>query len=97
MFARIVSGMIQPGRMDEATNAYTAKVLPAAIAQNGFRTATLLSDRNTGKFVAMTVWETEEDLAAGEASGYFREALAAIAPTFAAPATTERFEVVAQG
>ena len=96
MFARVVTGMIQHGRVDDATNMYKDRVLPAARVQQGFQSATLLSEPTTGKFVSVTVWDTEANLAAGEARGYFSKALAAIAPFFAGPATTERFEVVAQ-
>lgn len=96
MFARVVTGITQPGRMDEATRIYKEKVLPAARAQKGFHKATLLSEPRTGKCVSITLWDTEGNMIAGETSGYFSEALAAVAPTLAAPFTIERFEVAAQ-
>lgn len=96
MFARVVTGKAQAGKMDEATGIYRDKVIPAAKSQKGFHDATLLTDPATGQFVSFTVWDTEEDMLAGETSGYFNEALAAIVPTLVAPPSTDRYEVAAQ-
>ena len=96
MFARVVTGMTQTGRTEEATSIYQDKVIPAAKAQKGYRNASLLTEPTTGKFVSITFWDTQEDMAAGEASGYFRQALALITPILAGQVTTERFEVAVQ-
>lgn len=43
----------------------------------------------------MTLWETEEDLKAGENSGYFREQVAKFGPLLLGPPTREVFIVSA--
>ncbi len=91
--ARVVTVQIQPGKMDELISIYQDSIVPAAKEQEGFRHALLLSDADTGKAISVTVWETEADMQAGEASGYLREQMAKAAAGFAAPPTTEHYEV----
>ena len=93
MHARIMSGQVQPGKEDELTNIYRDSVIPAAKQQKGFKGGLLLVDPNTGKCVSISLWETEADMTAGESSGYLREQVAKLAPTFAAPPVREAFEV----
>ncbi len=97
MYARTVIGMGQPDRIEEAIRIYRESVLPAAREQKGFKGIFFLVDRGTGKAMSMVLWETEADMEVGEASGYLREQIAKLAPTFAAPPVTEHFEVLVQG
>ena len=96
MYARTVSGLAQPGRIDEAASIYRDSIAPAAKQQKGFKGVFFLVDRSTGKFVSLALWDTEADMLAGEASGYLREQIAKAAPTLAGPPTTEHFEVAVQ-
>jgi len=59
----------------------------------GFKGALFLTDPDTGKYVSMTLWETEADMEAGEASGYLREQVAKAVPALAAPPIREHYEV----
>ena len=93
MHARIMSGQVQPGKEDELTNIYRDSVIPAAKQQKGFKGGLLLVDPNTGKCVSISLWETEAEMTAGESSGYLREQVAKLTPTFAAPPVREAFEV----
>ncbi len=96
MYARLVTVQIAPDKSDEAIRIYRDSVVPAAKQQKGFKGLYDLVDRNTGKGVSITLWDTEADMIAGEASGYLREQLAKFAAMFTAPPTTERYEVVVQ-
>ena len=96
MHARVLITQFQPGKMDEAINLYRDSVVPAAKQQQGFKGALLLADRNTGKAISVAMWETEADMKAGEASGYLQEQIAKFSAIFAAPPTTERYEVSLQ-
>ena len=96
MHARIVSGQFQPDKMEEAVSIYENSVAPAAKEQQGCKGASLLTDAKTGKFISISLWETEADMIAGEESGYLKEQIAKAAPTFAGPPTSERFEVSVQ-
>jgi heme-degrading monooxygenase HmoA len=96
MYGRIVSGLMQPGRMDEGISIYRDSIAPTAKQQKGCNGVFLLADRKTGKFVSLVLWDTEADMIAGEASGYLREQIAKAAPTFAGPPATEHYEVAVQ-
>jgi heme-degrading monooxygenase HmoA len=82
--------------MEEAVGIYRDSVVPAAKQQKGFKGALLLTDPNTGKGISIALWETEADMQAGEASGYFQEQIAKFAAVFAAPPVTEHYEVSLQ-
>ena len=96
MHARLVTVQVQPGKVDEAISIYRDSVMPAAKQQKGFKGATLLTDRNTGKGVSVTLWETEADMKTTEASGWWQEQIAKFAAVLAMPPVREQFEVSVQ-
>jgi len=49
-----------------------------------------LTDPETGNVIAVTLWETEEDL---EASGYYRQQLGKLAEVLAGQPEREAYEV----
>jgi len=77
---------------------YTRETLvPLYPQQQGCKGALFLTDRSANKVMAITLWETEADMAAGEASeGYYREQLAKLAQWFASAPSREAYEVTAQ-
>ncbi len=97
MQTRVVNVQIQPSKKDEAIALYRDSILPAARQQKGFKTALLLSDPGSGKSISITLWETEADMNAGEASGYLQRQLAKFGAMFTAPPVTEHYEVGVQG
>ena len=96
MHARVVTVQVQPGKIEETIRIYRDSVAPAAKQQKGFKGALLLTDPNTGKGISVTLWETEADLKAGEASGYYQEQIAKFGAVFAAPPAREAYEVSLQ-
>ncbi len=96
MFARVVSGLGQPDKLEESIRIYRDSIVPAAKAQKGCKGLYWMVDRSTGKAISVALWETEADMLAGEASGYLREQLAKVAPTLAGVPVTEHFEVAVQ-
>ena len=96
MYARTTVIQGRPETMDQATRIFSESVIPAAQQQKGFRGALFLTDPASGKGMSITLWETEEDLRAGEGSGYFREQIARFAPLLAGPPTRELFVVAAK-
>ncbi len=96
MHARIVAGMAKPGTIDQGIDIYKNSVAPATKEQKGFKGVFFLVDRDTHKFMSVTLWEMEADMEAGEASGYLQEQIAKVAAIIAAPPTTEHYEVAAQ-
>lgn len=72
MHARVVDLRVRPMDTKEVVRIYRDSVMPAAREQPGFKGALLLTD-STGIGLSITLWETEEDREAGEASGYYKE------------------------
>ena len=95
MNARVTFVQIVPGKLDEAVGLYRDSVLPAAKQQKGFRGLYLLTltDRNAGKGISITLWETEADMTAGENSGYYQQQLAKFKDVFSAPPVREAYDV----
>ena len=73
MHARVVDLRVSPGDTREMVRIYRNSVMPAARRQPGFRGALLLTDPETGIGISVSMWETEADREAGEASGYYKE------------------------
>lgn len=95
MFARTTVMQGRPDTMNEAARIFSESVLPAAKLQKGFKGALFLTDPATGKGMSVTMWATEEDLKAGEASGYFKEQIAKFGPLLAGPPIRDVFVVSA--
>jgi hypothetical protein len=66
--------------------------MPAA-KQQGFQSTTLLIDRAANKGMSITSLASEADLLASEASGYYQEQVAKVAPLCIVPPVREIYEV----
>lgn len=97
MYARVFTAQLQAGKLDEAIHIVQDSIIPAAKAQKGFQQLFFLSDSNTGKCHIVSLWASEADRAASEASGFLREQLAKLAAVVAGPPSTERFVVSVHG
>lgn len=95
MFARTLAIHIQPGRLDEAITMFADSVIPAAQQQHGFISVMLLTDPATSSGLIVGLWETEEDIAANEANGFFQEQISKFGSLFAAPPVRTVYEVSA--
>ena len=93
MFARTTIMQGRAETMDEAAKIFRESVIPAAKQQKGFKGALFLTDPKTGKGMSVTMWESEEDLMAGESGGYFKDQIAKFGPLLAGPPTRDVFVV----
>jgi len=85
---------LQPGAADDVTHYITDLVVPAAQQAHGFAGIQVLVNPATNHGMAITFWESEADLVAGEASsGYYSQALAGAARFFAGQPMREAYEV----
>ena len=96
MFARLTIVQIKVDKMDETIKTYEDSIVPAAKSQKGFQGTYLLTDRNTGKGIACTLWDSEEDAIANEQSGYYQEQIGKVKDAFTAPPVQEGYEVSVQ-
>lgn len=96
MFARVTQVQTQPDKIDEAVSIYRDSVVAALKAQKGYRATYMLSDRAAGKGMAVTIWESLEDLQASESSGFYNEQVGKFVPLLTAPPVREVYEVGVQ-
>ena len=96
MYARVSTVEVQPGRMDEVIDISRDSVLPAAQQQQGFRGGLWLTDRDANKIMIVSLWESREDMEAGEASGYYREQIGKFGGMLAGDVIREAYEVSLQ-
>jgi heme-degrading monooxygenase HmoA len=97
LHARATNVSVQPQMVEETIRIYEESIKPALMSQKGIHQVSLLMNRATGKGISITVWESEADGVAYEASGAYREQVAKVAPFFAAPPSLETFEVAVGG
>jgi heme-degrading monooxygenase HmoA len=60
MFGRVSTFEGSPGQVDDLTRFAREQVLPAIERLDGFSGILGLADRQSGKVVAVTLWESEE-------------------------------------
>ncbi len=97
MYARIVTVQAKPGTMSEAVAVYESSILPAMQALAGFKGTTLLVNTARDTAISISLWETEADMLAGEASGYLQEVLAGLAQFFAGQPSNAHYKVSLEG
>ena len=95
MHARVILGRVKLDKQDEAIRIYKESVEPAAKEQKGFKNMNLLTDPDTNKFISITIWETKNDMVAGESSGYLQEQLDKITVLFVGPPTIQHYVISA--
>ena len=93
MYARVVSGTMQLDKNAETVEIYRNSIVPAAKEQKGFKGGNLFTDDQTGKFISITPWETEDDMISGDSSGYLQEQLGKVAAFFISPPKVEQYTV----
>ena len=97
MHARVVSMEMLPISVGEAVRIYQDRVLPAAREQEGFRGALMLTDQDTGEGLSISLWDSEEDMHASEASGFYHRKLNELDALFISTPVRKHYEVSAQG
>ena len=93
MHARVSTVKVRPGMMDEVVSVSRGSVLPAARTQQGFEGGLWLIDPDNNKAMIVTLWQTKEDMEAGEASGYYREQLGKFGGLLSEEVAREAYEV----
>jgi heme-degrading monooxygenase HmoA len=93
MHARVTFASAQPAKIDETIKVMRDSILPAAKKQKGFKGLLYLIDRKTGKGMSIVMWNTEADMTAGEASGFYKEQVAKEMPFISGQPIMEHYEV----
>ena len=73
MFARVTQFNIRPERLQQGHREIEEHLIPALRMQPGFSGGLLLANPQKGKVLAVTLWESEQEMhATDEASHWFR-------------------------
>ena len=73
MFARVTQFNIRPERLQQGHREIKEHLIPALRMQPGFSGGLLLANLQKGKVLAVTLWESEQEMhATDEASHWFR-------------------------
>ncbi len=96
MYARVTSAEIFKEKIDQFIEIYREYVVPAAKQQNGFRGIQLMVDRETGKGMAISYWETEENALTNEKRLYYQEQVARFISFYERQPIREGYEVPVQ-
>ena len=93
MFARVTIAHSLPGRTEDVLRIERDSIVPACKQQKGFKGLYLLQDHKTNKGLTISLWETEADMRAAEASGFYQQQVAKVKDALAAPPVREEYEV----
>lgn len=84
---------MDPNTLDEASSQLEREEVPSFKQLDGFKGMTLIGDRESGKTIALTFWESEDAMRASEEA--VKDARKRAAETGHAPEPqVERFEVL---
>jgi len=72
MFARHVIASVKKEKVDEALKIYQEVIVPAGKTRKGYRGIYLLTDRQAGKIISISLWDSPEDAAAIEEGDGFQ-------------------------
>jgi hypothetical protein len=94
MYARLLTAQVSPEKMEEFIQLWHDKILPNYKEQQGWNSARLLVDRETGKAILMSLWETvSEGLASGMGSTQGQKVHAIIGYLLTGRPVLEHYEV----
>lgn len=93
MHARVVIMELWPIDVEEAVRTYRDRVVPAGREQGGFGGAWMLTDPETGEGLAVSLWESAEDMRASEESEFHRRELGELEAFFVSAPVRKHYEV----
>ena len=94
MFARHVTTTVKKDKLDEAFKIYTDSVVPEGKAQKGYRGLYVLTNKETGKIVSISLWDSKEDAMANETGGYYQKQVDKFNDFVIEPPVKEGFDMV---
>jgi quinol monooxygenase YgiN len=94
MNAKVVKFQFREGRRDDVIHLFEEFVVPGAKRQKGFMGGMLLTDPHTNYATSIALWETEGDIKASEASGYYKEWVVKLGDLLIRVPSREIYEVI---
>ncbi len=95
MWARVATGQVQPGKMDEFNKIYNETQKSVNQGTQGFQSARVLTDLSTNKALAVTIWATEADARATVTPINMDDVMARFGAVLEGPPVIEYYEISA--
>ena len=95
MYARLYSARAKDGKLDEMIRVWSEEDIPLMGSVRGYRGACLLTDRESGRGISITLWDSEEDSEADEKSDLHQEQLGMFADILAEEPVRAGYEISA--
>jgi heme-degrading monooxygenase HmoA len=93
-YARVLRMHLKIDRIDQAKKIFEESIIPLCQNQKGFLGSYFLADRESGRCIPITIWESEQDMLETEHSAFFQEQIIKFMPFFKSPPIREGYEVV---
>jgi quinol monooxygenase YgiN len=93
VYARVVTNQIQAGKIDEWLVLVRDSIVPAFKEHDGFLGFVALADREHGKTIGYSMWQSEAALAVSESSGHYQAQIAKLGTVLASPPVREAYEL----
>ncbi len=93
MHARIGTLYPHPDRFDHVLRVLHDTVFLAARREQGFDGMLIMNNRHAGTVVSITLWESEADMRASEASEYLQDQVSRVITHLRRPPEFEHYEV----
>ena len=84
---------VNPAVQDDALKGYEQKVVPTVKSKKGFRGLYVLTNRKTGTWLTIGLWDSEADALADEQDGHYKERVDMGREIFTAPPVVEGYDV----
>jgi len=92
--ARLTFVKLKPDvSLEETRKIWDGNVIPSAKEQKGFIGGFLLVTEQRDEAVAVTLWESKDDVLAGEQSSYYQDQVKKFAAFLAAPPERKHYDV----
>ena len=93
MHARVGTLHPRPGAFDHVLQLVRDTVNPAAQKEPGFGGMLVMNNRQAGKVIGVTLWESEADMVASERGEYLQEQISRVIAHLKRPPEFEDYEV----
>lgn len=96
MLARVLTVQLKPDKVEEFERFIEGLLESVVKNQPGFKNGYLFLDRNSGKGIIASVWETQEAYQTWEKNSQFAERVGQLAPLFAAPPIVDLMDFISR-
>ena len=85
--------LLRPNTVEESLDVLHLTTLPKLKKQKGFKEFLVLIDKAADKVILITLWESEDDMIATEASGFYKRAVDEFSDRVVSEPRKEYYEV----